>query len=289
MPIVSTSPFFSSNENVPTICKNYTSYLKSITGDLLKPFLVEVTSVLVNHVIEIYITINYSHMKNRVHQRNYNYTLNFKSKTYNNVYATDNYSGGYSQLKFLILDDIPYMNNDIISFTLHDHMQNITYFDVKSCITIPPEKKLPIISCSYISNYNTIAELRSFIAFHRIQGVSKVVFYQSTVIEGFEKAFEKLINSGYLITIDFTWPRPEGICGLKQRTNQLAQINACYNRFRFYADALIMCDVDEYIYSMRFPYNLPDALHYLVETYRKNNVFIVFLTIIMLCSYIQIV
>ena len=170
-----------------------------------------------------------------------------------------------------------------------NNMQNITYFDVKSCITIPPEKKLPIISCSYISNYNTIAELRSFIAFHRIQGVSKVVFYQSTVIEGFEKAFEKLINSGYLITIDFTWPRPEGICGLKQRTNQLAQINACYNRFRFYADALIMCDVDEYIYSMRFPYNLPDALHYLVETYRKNNVFIVFLTIIMLCSYIQIV
>ena len=241
----------------------------------MNPFLVGVTSVFVNRVIEIYITINYQHMKNKTGQRSINYTLNFKSRIYNNIYATNNYPAGYNQLKFIIMDYTFYQNNDIISFTLKDHSNNRTYHDVKSCILIPPVNKLPLITCSYISDYNTIAELRSFIAFHRIQRVSKVVFYQATPIDGFEKAFEKLISSGYLIVIDFTWPRPKNVHRLPQETNQLAQINACYNRFRFLADALILCDVDEYIYSKQYPYNLPSALYYLVETYNSRNVFIV--------------
>ena len=179
-------------------------------------------------------------MKNTTGQKNWNYTLFFKSRKYNNLYATDNYIGGYNQLKFEVYDNTSYQNNDIISFTLRDHLNDLSYNDVKSCVTIPPKKKYPLITCSYISDYNTIAELRSFIAFHRIQNVSKVVFYQATPITGFEKAFEKLINSGYIIVIDFTWARPKSVHRLQQETNQLAQINACHNRFRFFADAIIM-------------------------------------------------
>lgn len=248
-----------------------------MTDDILTPYIAGVSSIFVNHVLEIYITINYAHLKNRAGQKNWNYTLLYKSRIYNNVYATDKYSGDFNQLKFIIDDNSSYQNNDIISFTLKDHLNNRTYSDVKSCITIPPKQKCPVITCSYISDYNTIAEIRSFVAFHRIQKVSKVVLYLATPIIGFEKAFEKLINSGYLIVIDFTWPRPINVQKKLQRTNQVAQMNSCYNHFRFFADALIMCDVDEYIYSVQFPYNLPSAIHYLVETYCNRNVFIVYI------------
>ena len=255
---------------------NYTSYLKTVTEDLSAPYLAGVSTIYLNHVLEIYITINYAHLKNRSGQKNWNYTLYFKSSVYNNVYTTDKYSGDFNQLKFIISDNSSYQNNDIITFTLKDHLNNRTYCDVKSCITIPPKQKYPLITCSYISDYNTIAEIRSFIAFHRIQKVSKIVLYLATPIIGFEKAFEKLINSGYLIVIDFTWPRPKNVQKKLQRTNQLAQINSCYNHYRFFADALIMCDVDEYIYSVQFPYNLPSAIHNLVKTYSNRNVFIVY-------------
>ena len=226
--------------------------------------------------MEIYITINFAHLKVITGQKSWNYTLSFKSRIYNNVYATDKYTRVYDQLKFIIGDNSTYQNNDIISFTLKDHLNNRTYYDVKSCITIPPKRKYPLITCSYISDYNTIAEIRSFIAFHRIQKVSKIVFYLATPIHGFDKAFEKLIKSGYLIVIDFTWPRPKNVQMKLQRTNQLAQVNSCYYHYRFFADAIIMCDVDEYIYSVEFPYNLPSALHYLVDTYSNRNVFVVY-------------
>ena len=82
------------------------------------------------------------------------------------------------------------------------------------------------------------------------------------------------MESGYLTVVDFTWPRPN-TQKLLQFTNQQAQINACFNRFRFEADAILFCDVDEYIYSRKFPFNLPRASQYLVDTYTGYDAFTV--------------
>ena len=222
----------------------------------------------------IYITVNTMHMRNYASQKTTNYSLTFESKTYKNLYTVLHNMVGYNQLKFIIPTTRSYRQNDIITFTLVDHLHNRIYQDIKSCVSLPPPTKLPLITCSYISDYNTIPELRAFIAFHRVQNVSMIVFYQSTPIKGFKEAFGKLMESGYLTVVDYTWPRPNTQSPL-QCTNQQAQMNSCFNRFRFVADAILFCDVDEYIYSRQFPFHLPDASQYLIKKYSGNDAFTV--------------
>lgn len=259
---------------VPPLCSDYTSYLKTVTPDILKPFLVEVSTTYMDHSLVLYITVNTMHMPNYNSQKTTHYSLTFESKKYKNLYTVLHNMVGFNQLKFVIPTSHPYKQYDIISFTLVDHLHNRTYANVKSCVHLPPATKLPLITCSYISDYNTIAELRAFIAFHRVQNVSMIVFYQSTPINGFKEAFGKLIESGYLSVVDFTWPRPN-TQKLPQFTNQQAQMNSCFNRFRYVAEAILFCDVDEYIYSPKFPYHLPLASQYLINNYKHNDAFTV--------------
>lgn len=241
---------------------------------MLKPFIVEIDTTYKDESLVIYITVNTMHMRNYMSQKTTNYTLTFESRTYQNRYTVLHDMVGYNQLKFIIPTTRSYNQNDVITFTLMDHLHNRIYRDIKSCVSIPPPTKLPLITCSYISDYNSIAELRAFIAFHRVQNVSMIVFYQSTPIEGFMEAFGKLMESGYLTVVDYTWPRPNTQKPL-QCTNQQAQMNACFNRFRFVADAILFCDVDEYIYSRKFPFHLPRASQYLVDTYTGYDAFTV--------------
>ena len=259
---------------VPPLCSDYTSYLKNVTSDILNPFIVEIATTYKDNSLVIYITVNTMHMTNYASQKTTNYTLIFESNTYQNLYTVLHNMVGFNQLKFIIPTTRSYKQYDIISFTLVDHPHNRVYSDVQSCVRIPPPSKLPLITCSYISDYNTIPELRAFIAFHRVQNVSMVVFYQSTPIKGFMEAFGKLIESGYLKVVDYTWPRPN-TQRYPQFTNQQAQINSCFNRFRFVADAILFCDVDEYIYSRNFPYHLPKASQYLMDTYPTHDAFTV--------------
>lgn len=74
-----------------------------------------------------------------------------------------------------------------------------------------------------------------------------------------------LIQSGYLKLIDFTWPRH--VKGwVIQCSNQQAQMNAAFYRFKYEVKAMIICDTDEFIYSEKYPFDLPAVRQYLEET-----------------------
>ena len=129
----------------------------------------EIDTTYKDESLVIYITVNTMHMRNYMSQKTTNYTLTFESRTYKNRYTVLHDMVGYNQLKFIIPTTRSYNQNDVITFTLMDHLHNRIYRDIKSCVSIPPPTKLPLITCSYISDYNSIAELRAFIAFHRVQ------------------------------------------------------------------------------------------------------------------------
>ena len=91
--------------DVPPICKDYTSYLKKVTPDVLEPFLVEIDTTYKDESLVIYITVNTMHMRNYMSQKTTNYTLTFESRTYKNRYTVLHDMVGYNQLKFIIERD----------------------------------------------------------------------------------------------------------------------------------------------------------------------------------------
>ena len=159
-------------------------------------------------------------------------------------------------------------------FTLTNLIQHRVYSNVTSCVHIPPPKRLPVISCSYICDYNTVDELKSFVAFQRMSNISMVVFYLVTPIPFLHEALAKSISEGYVRVVDFSWPRTNTRIRPVQN-NQQAQYNTCFYQFKYDADAIILCDVDEYIYSELFTGNMPRVVQYLRRTRPEQNVFTV--------------
>ena len=79
----------------------------------------------------------------------------------------------------------------LVTITLRNLVQNRTYSNVYACVSVPWPVPLPLVTCRYISDYNTITELRSWIAFQRVVKVSKVVLYMATPIPSFYESFWK--------------------------------------------------------------------------------------------------
>ena len=111
-----------------------------------------------------------------------------------------------------------------------------------------------------------------WISFYRVQRVSLVILYVSVPMPELEWEFHDLIESGYLQLVDFTWPR-QSVFNHIQYSNQQAQINSCFYHYKYEVKSLILCDTDEFVYSERFPSNLPQLVSLLEEKYSTFDVF----------------
>ena len=142
--------------------------------------------------------------------------------------------------------------------TLLDHSRMIEYKDLpyKSLVKQPKRK---VAVCAYISNYNTAAEIKSFLAFYLLQGIDKIIFYCSIHCDYFQNLLKKEIDIGYVIVYEYYWPLTKRY-GPIQLSVQGSQINSCYYRHREYFEYIISQDVDEYFYSELYPYDLYKAI-----------------------------
>jgi hypothetical protein len=228
--------------------------------------------MVVKNTITLHITVITGHMKNMYNYTYKNYIVQYNGVTYYNKelqYPLKNVPHdvfGFNQLKFYIPVKKNYQECEPFIFTLKDKVHNITYSNIKGYIRQAPKKRRKCAICSYISTFNTIGEIKSWVAFQRIQNVSNIIFYVAEEYAEFYKAFSSLIASGYIIVIDYTWPRREQK-GFIQRCNQMSQVNACANRFKYFFDAILSIDVDEYVYSKQYPYHIDDAVTYLHGKY----------------------
>ena len=93
----------------------------------------------------------------------------------------------------------------------------------------------------------------------------------ATPIQNLTTAFSKMLESGYLKIIDFTWPRIQ-ISKYIQDSTQQAQMNSCFYRFKYDVESMILCDIDEYVFSEQYPFNLPSFLYFESYTNIINSI-----------------
>ena len=104
-------------------------------------------------------------------------------------------------------------------------------------------------------------EIRSWIAFQFLQRVELVILYISEPYPELEESLHDSIEKGLVELKNYQWPRT-GIHGRIQCSNQYAQINMCFYTNRHRVKWMILCDIDEYVYSMTYPFNLQLAVNY---------------------------
>ena len=147
--------------------------------------------------------------------------------------------------------------------SLYDNYINVSYHSLPyKALIYQPKRKLAI--CAYISNYNTINEIKSFLAYYILQKVDNVILYCAINCDIFSNALKKEIESGYVILYEYPWPLTM-IYGSYQRSIQGSHINSCYYRHRNYFEYIISQDVDEYFYSEQYPYDLYTAIRMVYE------------------------
>ena len=56
-----------------------------------------------------------------------------------------------------------------------------------------------------------------------------------------------------------------------QRNNQQSQVNACFYRLKYRASAVVLCDVDEYVHSEKYPFDLPEVVRYTRRTHPEYD------------------
>ena len=249
----------------------YTSYLKRVTPDFSLPFIVSVDVYQLDHSLQFYIVINTMHLSDYQSMQHTHYSLQFQHSNYSNQFDRKNSDIGYSVLKFVVPINTPFNRNQQISFILSD-LQNHLSYNLIAFIRFPNPNPLPLGVCAYVSDYNSIEELRMWISFYRVQRVSLVILYVSVPMPELEWEFHDLIESGYLQLVDFTWPR-QSVFNHIQYSNQQAQINSCFYHYKYEVKSLILCDTDEFVYSERFPSNLPQLVSLLEEKYSTFDVF----------------
>ena len=234
----------------------------------------DVHPVYVKNRLKIHITVSSMHMGFIKAESHTNFALLFNGAHYKNKLNKKSPLAGCNQLLFVVPVNSSFREGDVIRITLVNLKQKRAYLDVQSCVTVPAPDPLPLAVCSYICDYNTIPELRSWVAFQRLMNVSMVVFYQATPIPGFDEAFNALIQEGFVEVVDFTWQRVD--IGLPIiYNNQLSQINSCFYRLKYRVKAVELCDVDEYMMSEMFPDNLPAVVQYTRQKYPSFDVLIV--------------
>ena len=266
--------------NQLSVCTDYTSYLKTVTHDILKPFLASIDVYSINRSLVFYIIFSTMHLENYKEEQHNQYTLVFSNQNYSNQFNRNNVDIGYSVLKYSVPVSTQYSEGDTIEFSLIDNKHHYPYNNITACIRIPNPHPSPMGVCAYVSDYNSIDELRFWISHYRVQNVSMVIFYVATPMPQLVTEFRGLIRSGYLRLVDFTWPR-HSISGMPkdmgnkwpiQRSNQQAQINACFYHFKYEVQSLILCDTDEFAFSELYPNNLPALNSYLSQNYPSYNV-----------------
>ena len=143
--------------------------------------------------------------------------------------------------------------------SLFDSSTSFRYNDLPYQMIPIPSKKKRIAICAYISSFNTIPEIKHWIAYYMIQHVDNLILYCAEPIDKFIKALHKSIDSGFVILYHYPWPLTHAY-GLPQRSIQHSQINSCFYRHRDFYEYIISQDVDEYFYSEKYPFDLYHAI-----------------------------
>ena len=186
-----------------------------------------------------------------IRKLNNNYTLLINGTTYYNRL----YHPRIEEVQIAAFS-LPYSSNHSIDFTITDNTLKHTY-PVQTTILHNPKKKKKIGVCTYVCDANSINEIKSWIAYYKMVGVDTILIYSALDLKELRNGIQNQINNGFVRWYSFPWPR---YGRRKSFSIQKAQINSCYYRHRHEFEYIIVDDVDEYILSKSYPFNLYNAI-----------------------------
>ena len=207
-----------------------------------------------NNSWAVYVIINNGNTRSKRYMKysSYNVELLLNGKTYQNVFSQVK-EGHLRVLKYEV-PSVPLSGTvSLFDRTIKVRYGNLPY----KALTSQPKRKIAV--CAYISNYNTVNEIKSMLAFYILQSVDNVILYCTMNCANFKQTFKLEIQSGFVILYEYPWPLTRKY-GLFQRSIQGSHINSCYYRHRDYFEYIISQDVDEYFYSEQYPYDLYKAI-----------------------------
>ena len=257
------------NDIVSSIHKNDKIWIDSTFAERLRLAQKNDSYALVNDIIVtkrkhsyfIYVILNNGNTKGKLRRNNdVNVILYVGKRTYKNLF-----NPGYSQrepannrrirlLKYEVNDIPPKGTISLLDYSTSFRYNNLPY----QMIPIPSKKKR-IAICAYISSFNTIPEIKHWIAYYMIQHVDNLILYCAEPIDEFVNALHKSIESGFVIIYHYPWPLTHAY-GPLQRSVQVSHVNSCFYRHRDFYEYIISQDVDEYFYSEKYPFDLYHAI-----------------------------
>ena len=216
----------------------------------------------------IYVIINNGNTESELrYNKDVNVTLYMGNQAYKNRFRpVHNQSIAITSRRIRLLkyevNDLPPKGH----ISLLDSSTSFRYNDLPYQMIPIPSKKKRIAICAYISSFNTIPEIKHWIAYYMIQHVDNLILYCAEPIDKFIKALHKSIESGFVILYHYPWPLTR-VYGSPQYSVQNSQINSCFYRHRDFYEYIISQDVDEYFYSEEYPF---DLYHAILDAYSLN-------------------
>ena len=268
-----TLPLLVTRPPAPQVCRDRTAYLKTFTNDVTRPLLVDVIASYERGVIRVNIFFNLRHMDDAtiLEERHSLFTLDYNGATYENAFTGTITWNTYLMVRFNLPVESPPADNSLISFTLHDNKKNRVYENLQTCVVNVQDRALDLVICSYLSPYNSVIEVIMWLAYYRLQRVSKVIFYIGQPYPELVEVTRDLVNAGWVEFVDWSWPTT-GILKRPQRENQQAQVMSCYYRYRQFSKYMLFIDVDEYVHMNVTNYGLDAEVASLFSRYPSYTV-----------------
>ena len=217
----------------PQVDLNFAKTLREAQHNTEVPLINDIVVSNHNDSWIVYVIINNGNTHNESFRdyRNANVTLDIDKRIYNNKLS------GCRLINLRVLKYIVPNMKPSGKLTLLDHSRMIEYKNLpyKSLVKQPKRK---VAVCAYISNYNSAAEIKSFLAFYLLQGIDKIIFYCSIHCYYFQNLLKREIDIGYVILYEYYWPLTRRY-GPIQLSVQGSQINSCYYRHRDYFEYIL--------------------------------------------------
>ena len=233
---------------------DFAKRLRQVQKNINVPMVNDIVVSKRNNSWAVYVIINNGNTRSKRYYvySSYNVELLLNGKTYQNVFSQVK-EGHLRVLKYEV-PSLPLSGTvSLFDRTIKVRYDNLPY----KALTSQPKRKIAV--CAYISNYNTVNEIKSMLAFYILQNIDNVILYCTVNCANFKQAFKLEIQSGFVILYEYPWPLTK-TWGSMQRSIQGSHINSCYYRHRNYFEYIISQDVDEYFYSEQYPYDLYKAI-----------------------------
>lgn len=214
---------YSRNTVFSQFCQDTTEYFMTLTNGEEEEQIVDLFGVVEDNTLVIEGFINVWHLKDCSNRTHANYSLVYQGKKYFNSRPFIP-QAQHNHIRFNIQDNLV-LSNSVIRVDLIDNHLKRVFRGIKVCIrTIPPLKQ-NMAACVYAAKQNSINEMRNWFAFYSILQVDHIIVYVTDLDLSFYSEFKNIIQNGFLILKQFSWPR-NGLHGLIIHSNQEVQLIA---------------------------------------------------------------